>query len=487
MPAKKKDAQPRQTVTKESAELDYQAVREKAHAWLVDHADRLEALLDQEDLSREDELKIFDSQEALVYLESRKHDCSRQKEKLIRFWRTLEQKAFWSSKDVANWRARGTLKNVPFVPGRPRLIPVEHSERTEILKRCPANWVREFWLTLDQGDDEDVPQADFLLDACMRRTADWCGIRGFEDWWARLKKWDTRKEFLSRPDDFHPYEWLFRMVRSEWARDRALKILKRTLEIVEAPSECNLPWEFWRLERDGRQYVVSSHDWASTVLFANAMLRRDRRNEELMDSAEQLLLNSQNSVGYWTSFSYLTKPSIKATAMAVHALSLSKPCGGADSARLACDWLLGAQDQAGCWGSKGADDAAFLTLLVLDALDLGINGELAKPTFLGPRRMGAAKELRPKLLVDDEGVDPVADALAGQPLKLYTFLRRRKHWTAFPTLADQTGLWRTSDPSVATIDKALRRLQGELNGIDRAPRLMIDRRADPHRTKLDKE
>jgi hypothetical protein len=87
----------------------------------------------------------------------------------------------------------------------------------------------------------------------------------------------------------------------------------------------------------------------------------------------------------------------------------------------------------------------------------------------------------------DDGLDAIADALDGQSLKLWQFLVERKHWTAVPQLADLVDCWRKKPPSDAAVDKALRRLQADLNEIDNAPRLSIDRSSDPRRTKLDKE
>ncbi len=90
-------------------------------------------------------------------------------------------------------------------------------------------------------------------------------------------------------------------------------------------------------------------------------------------------------------------------------------------------------------------------------------------------------------VVDEEkdSIDAVEEALHGQQLHLYRFLRARNHWTNYRTLAERREFWRpTTRTSDATVDRALRRLQHNLAQIGLGTTLVIERTA--RRTKLDK-
>lgn len=87
---------------------------------------------------------------------------------------------------------------------------------------------------------------------------------------------------------------------------------------------------------------------------------------------------------------------------------------------------------------------------------------------------------------DDGGEpnDPTEDALSGQALKLYRFLRDRPHSASYKTLGEQTDFWQHENPSDKTIHRALRRLQGALNALRNAPMLQIEHGVK--RARLDK-
>ncbi len=62
--------------------------------------------------------------------------------------------------------------------------------------------------------------------------------------------------------------------------------------------------------------------------------------------------------------------------------------------------------------------------------------------------------------------DPIEDALTGQALKLYRFLKGRSHFTSFDTLREKVGCWQKDDVSDDTIKRALERLSVKLSHID---------------------
>lgn len=63
--------------------------------------------------------------------------------------------------------------------------------------------------------------------------------------------------------------------------------------------------------------------------------------------------------------------------------------------------------------------------------------------------------------------DLIDDALSDQPLKIYRFMRDRKNWTSYDTLAAQEQFWRgEGEKSDRTVRRALKRLQDELNQLE---------------------
>lgn len=82
-----------------------------------------------------------------------------------------------------------------------------------------------------------------------------------------------------------------------------------------------------------------------------------------------------------------------------------------------------------------------------------------------------------------EDDDPIEDVLSGQPLKLYRFLKSRRHWTSYDSLMAESEFWQKPDPLDATINKALRRLQKELNSIEMS-RIILEIHDKERRTKL---
>lgn len=85
----------------------------------------------------------------------------------------------------------------------------------------------------------------------------------------------------------------------------------------------------------------------------------------------------------------------------------------------------------------------------------------------------------------DPNDDLIEDGLSGQQLKLYRFLKAKKHRTRFDTLAD-AGCWRCgNNPSPDAIVKALKRLQDALNQIAGGTTWLVIESANS-RTYLDK-
>ena len=56
--------------------------------------------------------------------------------------------------------------------------------------------------------------------------------------------------------------------------------------------------------------------------------------------------------------------------MAMHALGMTRPRGWERAMSQAGEWLLDVQNEDGYWEQSGTPDPAYLTVLVLDALNL---------------------------------------------------------------------------------------------------------------------
>lgn len=66
-----------------------------------------------------------------------------------------------------------------------------------------------------------------------------------------------------------------------------------------------------------------------------------------------------------------------------------------------------------------------------------------------------ARQLNPE-------VDPIEQELSNQSLKLYQFLKTRKHWTNFSTLLSEVNCWRKEDADEGTVIRDLKTLQSKL-------------------------
>jgi squalene cyclase len=109
---------------------------------------------------------------------------------------------------------------------------------------------------------------------------------------------------------------------------------------------------------------------ASSIAFCSRRLRSSQCNDQLVNEALKTILRDQSVDGPWPLWAENKVPSIEATAMCLHALSLGKPRGWDRAAAKAVKWLWSVQEREGCWSEAGQPDAVYLTVLVLDAIDL---------------------------------------------------------------------------------------------------------------------
>lgn len=316
---------------------------EKAESWLWYVANNLDC---------------YGDLEAIVYLISRGYDCSDLILDQIKWWKKDAQ---WSIEECS----RGpVLINETSETTRPYGMSIAEASNVESLNR---SILPDFW----GGQDSQ----ELSIDATMLRTAEWCQIGGFEEWWRRLAK--EVKQDTMQGGMYHPRAasfFLFNMCRSDFAIQLLENALKWQLEAIEI-LEYQQPFP-WRqmCEIPGGKYEFIDHiPYAATIPFANFRLCSDSIKNELVGQALEALLKYQSTEGWWPCWINSKKPSIEATAFAIHALATCKPRGWKIAASSAQTWLWSVQEKSGCWYEPGAPDTVYLTTLVMDAIELSNN------------------------------------------------------------------------------------------------------------------
>jgi hypothetical protein len=296
--------------------------------------------------------------EALVYLASRGHDCTAEITRLVGEWRQAERKRIAAAQKLVHH----------FKPGRTLRI----SQLSEFE-------LRNFWIPLADSQS-------YSIDATMLRTVGWCQIGGFEEWWRRAAKSFREGVLRGGVEPVPAGAYLFNMCRSDYAISLMKPTLERCLEAIEFPSDDpEYPWIFLPHSVAGKRRPlerVSHVAFASWLLFSNFRLRGRDYNQELVCDGLEEVLRHQDENGAWRVMADDREPSIETTAVAIHALALGKPMGWQRAVQLAVDWLWKAQDKAGCWVEDGCPDPAYLSVLVLDAIELSKGGH--KLTFSMP-------------------------------------------------------------------------------------------------------
>jgi len=313
---------------------------EKAEAWLAHFAEHGDEWGDQE---------------ALVYLRSRGHTCSREIEDLIGTWKRAEIEVI---KRCAEGRPVWSLDKPVRTLGGMSL-----SEASDVRKLSPY-LLRDFWSGADQQE--------FTIDATMLRTAEWCEIGGFSQWWERLANEFYTSVLRGGVEPVPASYLLFNFCRSDYARrlmPQALETVLRAMEIGDHDPDA--PWKVFASFRPAPG-LMAHLGYASTLAFAQVILRaQTERGDTLMANAAEELLRHQRADGAWSTWAEDPNPSIGTTAMALHALAVGKPFGWERSVEQGEKWLWQAQHEEGYWRDEQDPDPTYLTVLVLDAIALG--------------------------------------------------------------------------------------------------------------------
>ena len=353
-----------------------------------------------------DNIDTYGDQEALVYLRSRGHECEERIDELVSDW-----------KRAARERIEECANGISV-----EILETGETKRTGGMPLAKASDVRSvspyilhnFW----GGRDEQ----EISIDATMLRTVEWCDVGGFDEWWERLARSTTQDMIQGGIDPVPGSFWLFNMCRSNYAVKLMGRALERALEAIELPLHDEVyPWRILRQwsPKGERDWVLADHlPYASTIVFANSRLRSEQCNETLVQQAAQAILNAQDEAGAWRCWADLRLPSVEPTAMCVHALALARPRGWERVASKAASWLWTKQERSGCWVDRASPDPVYLSVLVLDALDLAAGKEdvtFAKhPIRQNVRERAKGRRFKVGLSFPGELrdlVEPVAEAL----------------------------------------------------------------------------
>jgi hypothetical protein len=276
--------------------------------------------------------------EAVVYLISRGNDCSSIVRKIQSNWRDAEARAIEIAHGIADGRKT---------------------------KFDPNIFLDRFWDSFDQQE--------LSIDATILRTAQWCNIQGYEQWWKRQES-ELREAAFG--GGVHLFA-LFNYCRADYAireMGQALQLSLVARETLAFPKHKPLWW------RSDGNLDCAIHD-AAAFVFANARTRTSGKIPVLVDRAVDDLRKSFNhDCGAWPAFSGRpTELSVESTAMALHALKAVAAPDWNQFAAAAQNWLWLQQEKDGYWFENAAPDPVWLTVLVLDAIELTKGG--TKLTF----------------------------------------------------------------------------------------------------------
>ncbi len=301
---------------------------------------------------------MYGDQEALVYLRSRGHRCETQIDRLISDW---TRAARHSVAECAKGICTVTLET-----GRTKRTGGMPLAKASDVKNVSPYILPNFW----GGRDEQ----ELSIDATMLRTVEWCEIGGFDKWWERLARSTTQDIILGGIDPFPGSFWLFSMCRSDYAIQLMGKALERTLDALEIPQhDDNHPWRVLRQRgpKGDRNWSSVDHlPYACSLVFSNWRLRPGQLGKPLVQQAVQTMLKTQDEAGAWRCWADMNIPSVEATAMSIHALAIARPRGWERVAAKAAEYLWRMQERSGCWIDQRAPDPVYLSVLVLDAIDL---------------------------------------------------------------------------------------------------------------------
>jgi hypothetical protein len=302
-----------------------------------------------------DAMQDFGDAEALIYLRSRGEPLEHVIEYLIDGWRARARERVVEAETEINYVSVDAKQPEP--PAARRKLDRVNIETDPFL--------RNFWDAYDHGG--------WHIEATMLRVDEWCSVAGFDQWWKRLARQDFENIALGGFNALPGVLYLFSQARSPLCRAVLKRSLDRMLEAAEISTvPGHDPWQHFRPFKQPRTETSVAH--LASVAFAQVMLRGPDADRAMLKHAIDSLVLLQKGDGSWGDWEEDDKGSVVATAMAIHALSVSGIAGTQRVMNQAAAFLLESQSDEGPWQQKGVDPT-FLTVLALDALELARGGD----------------------------------------------------------------------------------------------------------------
>ena len=196
------------------------------------------------------------------------------------------------------------------------------------------------------------------------RAAEHCHVPDIEQWWEKwFDRFDQRVDRRSM-DKIKAALTFFDLCRSKHAvrifTDDHTKLWNHTIsffnELYFDPTD----------EREGLSPII-----IASTLFAAQMTASQFVSVEMLEESLKTLMQQQSRDGGWAySQRMRNKLSVLSTAIAIHALAALKPTGWQEIVGRAVAWLKKVQYDFGFWSDIHFKNHVYLTVLVLDAINL---------------------------------------------------------------------------------------------------------------------
>jgi hypothetical protein len=214
-------------------------------------------------------------------------------------------------------------------------------------------------------------------DATMLRVAEVCGIGGFDKYWERIAK------YLQAPTPdgtILDYYTLLPFFRSDYAIRNMRHILESAILKLQEYLGSVFKWGEFSINEGGRYFVDAL---ASAVyIFGAYTINSQVIDAELMKRALAFLLKNQQSCGaWWDDSGQPNMAGVYQAVITVLALHLVKPDGYQGYINRAFLWIKQQQTDYGYWRDSFTPKGLFLSILVLDAIELTDDGTQATFTL----------------------------------------------------------------------------------------------------------
>ena len=364
----------------------------------------------------------FGDGEALVYLISRGIPCRQHRSDMIDHWREAVDRRV---EEFAKPKFTTVCGDNDEAPKQGEMIRegVPDDQARDVL-RWSSMKLWNFWSW------HDCQEA--TIDATMLRVVEWAGVGGFDEWWQRLAKEMTECIAHGGVGDLDAAYRIFALARSDYAlRLLGPSMVQYLWSLTVGTNRPTVPWNVLvdcGMETRPRDSLVIP----SAIVFGAHRIKNESVATDLLDNAIRFIRGHQQASGGWSMWADSDVPDIETTAMALHAICVARPLGWEHAAATGAEWLRTHQDSYGSWAEAACPDAAYLTVLVLDAIELADGGtgvtfrmdtESAAMGTEGPR-MGASSAGEGRLPIPEEhGEGAAREDLGGLPAQATDDLR----------------------------------------------------------------